>query len=483
MEALMRAMGSSFLVRQRVVRDFESTPVAKAFLSEHGLKDDVDDLNSELFRIKDAADDRIQDSIYAIFSTDAAKELELKLDSLIRKAIANVEIDSEIKPFISFRPNSDATKLAVSIIYHYKAESVCFNLFEAMPPLSDCDQAVVIERFPRIAWFVDERSPLFSVEHRLNLRLFLLFSRILESQLSKEEIKSLSFFARLIVKKAALVGKNQESIVGKTHPAELAKAILDYSAVIKKASQAAKPTISVSRFYKEVSDECFESVAILSITGSTPFSYILGVRVFNTASNPVIERRSAQVKEGIGFSDWDDLFSNEYLKKNFTPNLHAVRYLLCKFGYRAQTRNSEKFYVQIKDVFPHFDMETDGGDIILSMQNELVISDENASLGSSRFTRFQMEVEQMVETLAAKKVEAMGSLSFELAGTNKESVFFDWSLGEPIQNEKIEFACFEAKVSISIKLKMTERSNLKYLPFIGAVISNIIDGTTLRLSI
>lgn len=467
----MRAIGSSFLARARVSRDFENSEQIASFLKERNLSYDVDVLSESFLRVKPHVDESVQDAFYSIFAIDIGKELELKLLKFIQDETATLSKDeTQIKPFVIFNVNEDQTELTIRIVLHYGSQSCEFDYILNFQPLADDDVNYAVQDNSALYWLIDDRSPLYSEDAYRNLKIYLLLSRAFNEEISKENRANLRIHARALIKK--------ETVTSKDLPDELISAKKIIINAIRSLNNKTRAHIETVNTYTAVNGDS-EYQTIVAITGSSPFSISFGVLRRNLEKGAYEDEFAIRIKESGSLERDPVLFEGrEFIKKSLDFDLHRIRFILAALGYRTPHRRSEKLLFKMIQSFPSFSVTDEGENVSINISRVMRFRPEDHEKLRNSFWLYKTQLDRVLKLCSSKKILTDGEIGFvdEMAGDMVKPLPC-WKFSDKIESAVNQVHCGnEITFLINFNLTITPKSNLKYLAVIGGYLNEVVNG-------
>jgi hypothetical protein len=466
------AAGSTF-VKLRVARDFDNSESVQLFLKSRNLLDDVDALSSSILRLKTEAEERIQEAFYSVVLADDRSTLEAKLSQIALREIGSAKSSAEIRSFVTFSPDPECKNLTVKVIYRCGSQTVEFIVFSLAQQLSDAEVEDEINKHPALSWITDERSPMYSSDAVKSLKIHLLYNRLNNEDISRED--------RYLFKKYAKEISKKETATETMMPTELIQANKSLVSLIKKLCNIATPEIEVKKLYKPVGDGKIEYQIITVVSGAETFTVGSAARVTIVGGKIKIDSLGGGIKSGDHGSLWKDIFAPEYLKDSLEPDFHRMRYSLSFFKYRVPYKKDERFINELIPLFPPFRATINGDEIALVMKFSRNFSAQSLSGLRMKLRLYESRIQALFSGCADKRIGMTGSIEFKNnpAGENAADFPF-WKFSDVVRVENSARRYTDnLSLDVEIILTITSKSKTKYINIIAQMTEDVLFGVAL----
>lgn len=444
--------------------EFKNTQAVRSFLNEHSFFDQITKVRPESLILTDEGIDVIHEALMGTFHTITEKDIESQV--LIEVARIGKKSAAAIKFEVSVSVIRDKGLVTVALKGSLNEKQETVLLYK------DCIQAAnqALAHQKMLAWFLDQRSPLYKKDNESSLRISLCLKQISGSRLSAEDSKNIKdMIARLNIKKI-------DPVVA--IPPELEKAGTDFIVLFRSLAKRGIYFDIMRKVYAldgANGEKLYQNMFCITSKIAKPFTYCIGVEKKSGLSRYVLG-----AKGGIHPGPWIELFNGDFDAQEITPKSEHLKYVLNYFGYRQPWYFGEQIMMDVLSKIPRPTViNIDGKEFesTYTSKKELAIRDQ-AILISGEY-RFKTALNNFLAFCKEKRIQVNGQFYFTSPkhGDNALTVKrYEISSSEiTASTEKIQCDNLVEFNSL-LTLKFSQTSKTEHLAAYATKILDIISG-------
>lgn len=475
----MNKVGNALLARLKLMRDFEESERVGLFLKRRGLRLDVEPLAPGLLRLQSDVEKQIDTAFVKAFEecspglNEQRKEgeesfnphdlAERKILSFVEQELKKVRGTKDVSIKVGFReePGKD---LKVGVVLESKGLYSYFVLPVTNVKVGEEDIQKIIERYPVLAWVLDDESPLFIVEASEALKRAIIFEKLFSENLNDISVNAIKTQARRFLD----VSERSFNEVEK-----------HFNKAIKKVEKALSEFITVEGYQIAVEKSALDekdvrvSRAVFKVSGLKPLWLVLDVHFEKNWEHGLF------LKEFVFSSDRnaEESLTNDLFELSRGPEFEIdpslFKWILNRFAYRNSDARSEKIYALLAKNFEKFSFTKERDDFRVNIKSSVEINTDRSF--EQHRAAVLTSVHRLMSFCQEKKINISGRIEFFSSSENEILYIIEFKKGLE-KNMELRMTLAKPDLQVStLDVGISKNTNLKHIPHLSSLLSLTVD--------